>query len=460
MMDRLPLELVTTVFECLEELNLATTPYSEFTEEPADQLVYGANDAHERAGHNSCWLNLTRASCVNILNARLAFSALYDASHKTFARLLGNRTFRLTNVGFQDLILISRKKDLLPYLRTLTLGCANFRQNLGINESGFVWPCAFLSGLNIEDRSRLAATYMQCRDWQHDNMKSHTQTLASILRSLPNLDTIRMVISDRVLHLGGWLKPGDEDLFHKDHVLYHDRSAEALRQPRTGSPPRLYNNESSVIRDCIMEAIKSSNLTIRDFRASSRPPCLNISQVHLFSPALHTLRVSLSEHHLVRLDEWQWSELFSQAPGLRDLSLQIDKRRATSRSGNISPFSRHCIAKRQLISDRLFQSLQGHTQLRRVELADGWVFSEKALSNFVTHHSSSLRCLLLSEPLLFGTWQDALRAIALATYGKAEFVKVRLPAESDPPVFQRVYKPELDLDSLDFSCPFVWITRQ
>ena len=455
-MDRLPLELAWLVYEHLEEFDLAPTPCSKFTEEPTDRLVYGNNDMHQHAGRNSCWMKLNDVSRADILNARQASSVFYDSSHKTFAKLLTDRTFRLTEVGFRDLILITRKKGLLQHIRTLTFGCATFRRNMGVNESGFVWPCTFLAGLNMQDRARLAAAYVQCRDWQHDNMEAHTRGLAWIFRALPNLDSIRMLTVDHVFHLGGWLKPGDEDLLHKDHYLYQDRSSEALSQHyQPKLLPRMYNNESSVVRDCIMEAMKLSELTLRDFRADPKPPVFDILQARLFTPALHTLRLVLSKDDIIRLDLSQWSSLLNQATRLQDLSLGIDSRCSSGENYNLRR-----LTNQAPITDRLFQALQHHDQLRRIELFSGWAFSEAALINFMADHSDTLRCFILSEPLLFGSWQRVLRAVARTTYGKTGFLKVRSPMESPSVGVWPVIPSEVDWQaSSDFSYPIVWVTE-
>ncbi|KAF3037962.1 hypothetical protein E8E12_006274 [Didymella heteroderae] len=328
-MEQLPLELIWLVYEHLEEYDLAPTPYSEFTEEPCNRLIHGEASTRRRQRYNSSWLMLNEVSCADIRNVRLVSSVFYDASHKTFAKLLANRTFRLTNVGLQDLILVCRKKELIQHIKTVTLGCAAFRRNMGINDSGFVWPCTFLSGLKMGDRSRLAASYMQCRDWQHDNMETHTKSLASIFRSLPNLDSIRVVTVDPIFHLGGWLKPGDEDLLSKDHFLFQDRSSEALIQHYSRNMhPRLYTNESSVIRDCIIAAIGLSHLKLRDFRAAPKPAVLDLKQAPFVTPALQKLRIVLAAGNMERLD---FSGFFSTTTGLQDLSLSLGTQRRWAR---------------------------------------------------------------------------------------------------------------------------------
>ena len=110
-MDRLPMELLCTVFEHLQELDLASTLHSELLEEPTDRLVFANAPllVYENDSRSTSWIYLNNVSRAAILNARLTSTALYHASHKTFAKLLADRTFRLTNIGFQDLTLISRK---------------------------------------------------------------------------------------------------------------------------------------------------------------------------------------------------------------------------------------------------------------------------------------------------------------------------------------------------------------
>ena len=94
----------------------------------------------------------------------------------------------------------------------------------GIDESGCVAPPTFLAGLEMQDRARLAAAYTKCSNWQYDFLRTRMRDLASMLGSIPNLDSIRILTFDRPFHLGGWLEPGDEDLLHRDLYLNHDRS--------------------------------------------------------------------------------------------------------------------------------------------------------------------------------------------------------------------------------------------
>ena len=427
-MDRLPVELVCMVFEHLQELDLVSTLHSELLEEPTDRLVFpnATSSVYEQDPRSTSWLYLNNVSRAAILNARLASTALYHSSHKTFARLLADRTFRVTSVGFGDLILISRKKELLHHIRSLTLGCATFRQNIGIfDDSSYVKPPTFLAGLEIQDRARLAAAYTKCRKWQNDNSKSHTRNLASVLGVIPNLDSIRILIFDHPFHLGGWLEPGDEDLLHRDIYSYHDRSFEAIRRCSPKVHPRMYNNGLRVVVDWIMEAIKRSKLTIQDFRADPKHIPLNAA-LPMLTLGLHTLRIITSEDNAISLDSSMWLGLFSQATNLRDLSLGNE--RHLSYADNDWRLKR--LSRQDPSGNLVFKALKYHKQLRRVELHRGWAFSESATVEFNVDHAGTLRCFLLCEALLFGSWRHASIRIERAMFQKAFLMKIRSPAES------------------------------
>jgi hypothetical protein len=438
-MNRLSMELVCMVFEHLQELDLASTLHSELLEEPTDRLVFPPASlpayVHDPDPRSACWLHLNDLSRAAILDARLASTALYQASHKTFARLLADRTFRFTSIGFQDLALISRKKELLHHIRSLALGCAAFRHNTGIDESGRVTPPTFLAGLEMQDRARLAAAYTTCRNWQYGSLTAHIRNLASILGVIPNLDSIRILSFDRpLLHLGGWLQPGDEDLLHRDIYLIKDRGFQIRRRSPFTMDPRMYNNGSGVILECIMEAIKGSKLTIRDFRADPKYILVNAALAPMLTPALHTLRIILSESNARSLDPSMWSGLLGQATSLRDLSLGNQRR--LSHAGDANRPRR--LNEQEPSGNLLFEALKHHKQLRRVELHGGWAFSESAMVEFVVDHAETLRCLLLSEALLFGDWSHASTSIRRAMFQKAFLMKIRSPSEC-PAVNARVH---------------------
>ncbi|KAF3002570.1 hypothetical protein E8E13_007990 [Curvularia kusanoi] len=396
---------------------------------------------------------LSRAA---ILNARLASSALYIGSHRVFARLLEDRVFRLTEIGFEDLSSIVCKKELLVHMRSLALGCATFRSDIGINPSGFIYPLTFLRRLEYKDRRRLAATYMQCRQRQDIYPKTQARKLAYIFGALPKLESIRILSVDYPFHLGGWLEPGDEDLLHRKVELSSEGTGEM----------RLYNNRSSDFVHGIMEAIKDSGLNMRDFRIGPQAYESDNSLLAILTPSLHTLRIILSEDDATNLDSLNWSNLLGEATNLRDLSLG-NKRMCTAHTFDPHYHRRwrehsYSLLINKPSGDLMLQALKDHKQLRRVKLHGGWAFSEDTLVNFAADHAQTLRCLILNEAFLFGSWQGALEAIARTTYGTDMLLKIKSPVQrrryGNGGVAPMSPGQEVQQALLDFSYPVIWVT--
>jgi hypothetical protein len=146
----------------------------------------------------------------------------------------------------------------------------------------------------------------------------------------------------------------------------------------------------------------------------------------MLTPALHTLRVILSERNSMSLDSSMWSSLLGQATNLRDLSLGNE--RHLSHADN--DYRLRKLNVQNASGNLVFEALKYHKQLRRVELHGGWAFSESAMVEFVVDHAETLRCFLLSEALLFGSWRYASIRIRRAMFQKAFLMKIRSPAES------------------------------
>lgn len=431
------------VVEHLQQLDLAPTQYSAFTEDPPDRIVFWLQDLNKPLEQNIRWIKLRNSSRVDICNARLASSLLYNASHKIFARVLSDRTFRLTEVGFQDLIQITQKKELLQHVRSLTLGCANFKLGKGIEDGSFV-PRFFLANLEPHDRLRLATAYTHCREWYRENRDAYSSKLTTIFQGLPNLGGIRILTVDHVLHLGGWLEPGDTDLLHKDDYLCPNPA-----YPHHYSCP--HDSESFDAKNSIMEALKKSQLVLRDFRAEGTTLAQDVARLPTFTSNLHTLRIDMFEGHLGPPDSLDWLNLFDQASNLRDLSFGIQGRRCSGRS-------RFLGVRQKASGTNLFRALRNHRQLQRIEIFGGWTCSESSLISFVTDHMDTLRCFILSDTTLYGSWQRALEAIAHTTFGSTMFLKFRSPKESSSiDVDAKAPGESVKQALLSFSHPVVWV---
>jgi hypothetical protein len=103
---------------------------------------------------------LSQESRRNILNARLSCRKLYDTLPSSFATLLGDRIFRYTMVGTQDLEAIGKDERLKACVTTLTIGCAGFfDDDVSLQDWHFHDRCG------TSDRGQLTEAYQACASW-------------------------------------------------------------------------------------------------------------------------------------------------------------------------------------------------------------------------------------------------------------------------------------------------------
>jgi hypothetical protein len=86
----------------LQERNLAQQPFSHITETSADR--------------KDGWLVHTKASVRDTSKFRLVYGKLRDSSLRSFGDILGDRVFRFTEVGLQDLQAMSNTVKLRHHI--------------------------------------------------------------------------------------------------------------------------------------------------------------------------------------------------------------------------------------------------------------------------------------------------------------------------------------------------------
>ncbi|KAF2820184.1 hypothetical protein CC86DRAFT_412074 [Ophiobolus disseminans] len=187
----------------LMEYDLAPTPTSEFTEQSYDKPASFSKKAQVLS-----WVMLSKSCRSNILNARVTSRKLYDASSKAFAALLGYRNFRFTEVGTEGLRRIGQAASIVPYVTTITIGCAGFRHG-GVASTLMDIPMQ----VKYPDHERMLQAYDACVQWQNENLLNQQEQLAALIRVFPNFSAVRMNGSDRPTYLGGWLQPTDVERF-------------------------------------------------------------------------------------------------------------------------------------------------------------------------------------------------------------------------------------------------------
>ncbi|KAF2246471.1 hypothetical protein BU26DRAFT_520942 [Trematosphaeria pertusa] len=416
----MPLELTTMIVEQLEEFDLASQSHSSFIEMPTDRLVLAR---HWPAREDVMWVTFTNASRSNIYNARSASRRLYAASFKSFAKLLGDRRFRLTKPNMGDLKDISRAGFLRPYVQTLTFGTATFLPP----DHKILHDC--LQGLKQRDRDRLVASYNKCATWQQTHMPDLPASLAAVLGVFPQLDTIRIAVFDFPAELAGWLGPGDQDIVHADFSSLH-------RNEYRGDTSRLYRSGTPKVLPCIYKALGLTNLNLKSISISdSTYLYVNPRPIMQFS-ALRTLRISMLRQYILPSGGVPSPiiQILATMSELEDLVLITPGGGSDyMESVNLGvPIRSSMLKKISRVSEEVFNSLRYHRKLRRIELSEAWAFTEADLTTFITTHSDALQCLILRYPLLTaGSWHSVLSNIAGTTDNKLEFLSIRWPFEQD-----------------------------
>jgi hypothetical protein len=298
-MDRIPLEIAAMIVGNLLENDLAPGLTSQYAEQPSAMLVSFGKRKEDMV---TSWMMFTESARLAVLNARLSYGKLYAASSKAFATLLGDRTFRLTEVGTNDLRAIGQDARLTPYVTTLAIGCTGVCSAIDAVDA----LNAALASLKTRDRNRLLKSYKACVKWQSDNKPHFGTILASLLKAFPQLGTIRIDRnSDLATHLRGWLQAGDADLLHN---YFHYPDGMNDRDVRFGTPLAFYR--PVVGCHTVLEAVDKANVVLRDLRISGvyMPPYTE----NIPFQALRTLRIRLMAQNGVDM-----SDAITSLPGPR-----------------------------------------------------------------------------------------------------------------------------------------------
>ena len=338
-MDNTPLEIAAMITDNLLEYDLAPTPNAKYSEQPTDKLKLAFDDEETLT-----WVTFSEESRNHILNAREASRKLFDSSFRAFAALLGDRRFRVTPVGFEDLEAISNNTALIPYITTLTFGCAALQDRGHHALSQDVE--SILAHLLLQDRERIRAAYQACSNWRNTALGAKATRLAAVLQKFVNLEKFRLVTRDiPTNHLGGWLEHSDAERIHPHYYLAIDEKGNASLIPTVRSQNAnftWYTHYDGEAHLCIGRAVESAKLDIQDFRTShflsyqyaTHTQYVAGDPVHYSWPRnymgplmLQTMRISVEffthHHNGVPLDEF-----IRAVSNLQDLSLHIVEGRA------------------------------------------------------------------------------------------------------------------------------------
>lgn len=208
------------------------------------------------------WLTHTISSRQDICHFRILSEKCYASYFQTFGEVLGDRIFRHTKVGGDDLQALSQQKALNRHIRSVTFGNAQFAELPGDGfEVGF-------RGLTDADRRRLTRAFQEAYlaqvQYQSDRCSDFEKRLAGVLKQFPNLKAWRLLTNDlptlQGSHLGGWLGPGDKELLPQTELI---RDIARVYQVDA-----LYDmNDRSGNFELLLNASSSAGISIEDFRA-------------------------------------------------------------------------------------------------------------------------------------------------------------------------------------------------
>jgi hypothetical protein len=162
------------------------------------------------------WILLTAGARSAIIDSRLSCRKLHAGSIKTFATLLGDRIFRFTKVGTEDLRSIGQHVKIRPYITTLTIGCAGFKTERPD------YLRRILGKLDQPETNRLLNAYNVGTQWHIDHVPQITNMFASLLRPFEKLDSLRIQPYNYPICLGGWLEDSDLDMIYRQCYFHHN----------------------------------------------------------------------------------------------------------------------------------------------------------------------------------------------------------------------------------------------
>jgi hypothetical protein len=301
-----------------------------------------------------------------------------SASSESFDTMLGDRRFRLTETGIQDLQDISRVKELVPWIKTLTFGTAQLSQRGG--------EC-FLDPRYVEKFPEIAeqAEALQSAWSEHmarQQSVDYKSALAQILVAFQNLKSARIVVVDKAECPGGWLTPELR------------RSADIYRNVCSTWQPGPYASHTGLEGE-VLDASTKAGLILNDLRFSLPSPILHCP----LPTSLHTLRITVFKDFFTcdspGLGPPSFLIALEGMTGLEELAIDLD-----TPWYKIAYYGEDYDTYDDNMTRGLVKALEKAANLRDVAFEGNWTFTGTCLIAFVQRHASSLRHLTLYDCIL------------------------------------------------------------
>jgi hypothetical protein len=403
-MESLPVELLSAIAAQIQQWNISHQPFSHITE----TSEYGTIG----------WLTHTPASRQELCTFRLISPTCYASSFRALGEVLGDRIFRITKVGLEDLLALSGHATLGPHIRTLTFGTARFsrpdkHRNRQLND---------LRDTLGPEEDHLFAAYSAAADWQRVyDSDMYIKAMTNVFGQLPNLKSLRLFVSDRPglkSHLGGWLSSADKQ-----------RVAEASSR----NPTLMLEDDSiydlqlgtAVRLKVLVAALKQAQTSVEDLRVgcgygSSSSDLITWMRPVEITKHIRHLRLDLDPSYLdASPTYYKYTEvIFSKLPNLRSVSFSLVHNGYSELAG---------------VTSELMLILQSLPCLENVTLRGEWTYAEDDLLALFSK-CENLHTLALKGPVLArGSWASAVGQLMLMRPSKLkhlQFSNINMMEES------------------------------
>jgi hypothetical protein len=377
------------------------------------------------------WTTALASVKQDIFIVSLVCKQFRSASFESFGTILGERRFRLTETGLQDLQDILKVKELVPWIKTLTFGTAQLSQS----RTEYFFDPSHVE--RFPEIAQQAGALWSARSKYMARQQSvdYKSALSQVLVAFQNLRDARIVVVDKADYLGGWLTPELR------------RSAEIYRNvvgPKWWTEP--YISRPRIAGE-VLEAFVKAGLSLNDLKFSLQTPILSCP----LPTSLHTLRITVCKDFFTNDSHSTGVPSFlialERMTGLKELAIHLD-----TTWYKVSWY--YYDTYDEYMTENLVKALEKATRLRDVVFEGNWTFIETCLIAFVQRHASSLRNLTLYNCVLRQDWDRVLRAIADLTRGHLEHLSVIYPlsAEVGRPVVSEDYAATFVNEWPQFSC--------
>ncbi|KAF2812952.1 uncharacterized protein BDZ99DRAFT_246494 [Mytilinidion resinicola] len=445
-LDGLPLELRMMIVEHLEE---------------APAPAKGNGQGGSPRSRQYAWMKLSMSSRRDILNIRQLSRGLWDASWKSFGKLLGDLQFRVIPDDIEDLARISSIPQLTPYITHLSFGTSGFEnwqharvmdEKRGGSQSilSFLKTIASLIPASIVEcipafRLLIKKYEVACHgQFYFMNSEYGSNTFAAALKALPRLRSIRIDSADWIgedkTHLRGWLdQEADRALFDKIWELILPRLPKRSKakekasklEPTTYSIYASHRGEATAATMRITRAIEASGTKLEELtqvwgepEMIDAPPLRAIPLLCRFQdPAnslfhLHTLRIQVDFSTTPQCNDFDaLTSLLLKSSALKHLNLTF--RGPDSRMRRLHPeLARDVVPLAEAL-------LATPSELESLSVMLEGKATEQYLLDLLTTHKGSLKAVVLEQIVLVeGSWVSLLERLD-EECEKLEYVKLQ-----------------------------------